>query len=201
MEKRGGEERLLVRGKNGDHVHVCVSERKSERMSARVGVSEFAWSRSPLVMLGPSFAQPTSPPFSGCRKNVSDASYFVVKQLFGLFLTRRRFRERKFDRARNINDETIYTYTKRINCAPLQDFGSNGSNDKTSCGEHPTDKRIVDCVCPNRLPFVNGAAEPNDDDFDDANPKIPTAARPPTVRKTFFFAEVVFFLVSPSSFF
>jgi hypothetical protein len=50
---------------------------------------------------------------------------------------------------------------------------------------------------------VNGAAEPNDDDFDDANPKIPTAARPPTVRKTFFFfAEVVvFFLVSPSSFF
>ena len=138
-----------------------------------------------------------------CRKNVSDASYFVVKQLFGLFLTRRRFRERKFDRARNINDETIYTYTKRINCAPLQDFGSNGSNDKTSCGEHPTDKRIVDCVCPNRLPFVNGAAEPpnDDDDFDDANPKIPTAARPPTVRKTFFFAEVVVFLVSPSSFF
>lgn len=138
-----------------------------------------------------------------CRKNVSDASYFVVKQLFGLFLTRR-FRERKFDRARNINDETIYTYNKRINCAPLQDFGSNGSNDKTSCGEHPTDKRIVDCVCPNRLPFVNGAAEPpnDDDDFDDANPKIPTAARPPTVRKTFFFfAEVVFFLVSPSSFF
>jgi hypothetical protein len=49
---------------------------------------------------------------------------------------------------------------------------------------------------------VNGAAEPNDDDdFDDANPKIPTAARPPTVRKTFFFLAEVVFLVSPSSFF
>ena len=137
-----------------------------------------------------------------CRKNVSDASYFVVKQLFGLFLTRR-FRERKFDRARNINDETIYTYNKRINCAPLQDFGSNGSNDKTSCGEHPTDKRIVDCVCPNRLPLVNGAADPpnEDDDFDDANPKIPTAARPPKVN-AFFLVEVkVVLLVSPSSWF
>ncbi len=138
-----------------------------------------------------------------CRKNVSDASYFVVKQLFGLFLTRR-FRERKFDRARNINDETIYTCNKRINCAPLQDFGSNGSNDKTSCGEHPTDKRIVDCVCPNRLPLVNGAADPpNEDDVDDANPKIPTAARPPKVNAFFFLVEVkvVLLLVSPSSWF
>jgi len=136
-----------------------------------------------------------------CRKNVSDMSYFVVKQLFGVKCfsvvvgSKRKFPKRSREEYKRLND-ILYIYNKKIN-VPLHDFGSNGSNDKTSCGEHPTDKRIVDCVCPNLLP-LNGAAEPKDDDFDEANPRIPTAARPPKVN-TFFLAVEIVFLVSPSS--
>jgi len=74
--------------------------------------------------------------------------------------------------------ETIRRQTQRettIKSAPLHDFGSNGSKDKTSCGVHPTDKRIVGLSCPNL--YCAGDVE-EAADFVATMP--PVATKPPT---------------------
>jgi len=103
------------------------------------------------------------------------------------------------ERAKNCAKETIYVKKKRdddddddddkqrndhIKSAPLHDFGSNGSKDKTSCGVHPTDKRIVGLSCPNLYPAVVIVFWEEAADFP-LNPTMPPVATKPPTSKTF----------------
>jgi len=84
-------------------------------------------------------------------------------------------------------NETTTTTTNRetiIKSAPLHDFGSNGSKDKTSCGVHPTDKRIVGLSCPNLYPAVVIVFWEEAADFP-LNPTMPPVATKPPTSKTF----------------
>ena len=82
--------------------------------------------------------------------------------------------------------------TETIKSAPLHDFGSNGSKDKTSCGVHPTDKRIVGLSCPNACATVVFWEEAADFAFP-LNPTMPPVATKPPTSKTFLVLNTALF--------
>ena len=82
--------------------------------------------------------------------------------------------------------------TETIKSAPLHDFGSNGSKDKTSCGVHPTDKRIVGLSCPNACANVVFWEEAADFAFP-LNPTMPPVATKPPTSKTFLVLNTALF--------